>query len=156
MAVILGIGDGSAVLIAIFVAALLYVFPLADLSLVDIEQYLAYGAGVAVYNVTLHPLAKFPGPILQSAFKFPMLWSLFKGTATHETKELHIQYGDVVRIAPDHLSFNTAQAWKDIYGTRLGKKQLEKDDEWFVDHKQPVNIISMAFTTLFFSFVDQC
>jgi cytochrome P450 len=47
----------------------------------------------------------------------------------------------VVRIAPDHLSFNTAGAWKDIYGTRIGKKQLQKDEEWFVDHSQPVNII---------------
>ncbi|GAT24546.1 cytochrome P450 monooxygenase [Aspergillus luchuensis] len=31
--------------------------------------------------------------------------------------ELHRQYGDVVRIAPNELSFATASAWKDIYNT---------------------------------------
>ncbi|ORY14671.1 cytochrome P450 [Clohesyomyces aquaticus] len=110
-------------------------------ALVSLLIYFAYGIVVAIYNVTLHPLAKFPGPILRGAFKFPYLWSLFKGVSVGETKAHHDEYGGVVRIAPDHLSFNTAQAWKDIYGTRLGKQQLQKDEEWFVDHKEPVNII---------------
>ncbi|KAF2264625.1 cytochrome P450 [Lojkania enalia] len=126
MALLVGAVDGCSALTLVVLALVIYI---------------VLGLIVAVYNVTLHPLAKFPGPLLQGGFKFPMLWSLFRGTATHETNQLHIRYGGVVRIAPDHLSFNTTQAWKDIYGTRLGKKQLPKDDEWFVDHKQPVNII---------------
>lgn len=103
---------------------------------------MGYSLCVAVYNVTLHPLAQYPGPLLAGAFKFPYLWSLFKGSSTRETKLLHDKYGGAVRVAPDHLSFNTAQAFRDIYGTRPGKKQLPKDEEWFVDHKEPVNIIS--------------
>jgi hypothetical protein len=67
---------------------------------------------------------------------------MFKGSSVRETKAFHDKYGGVVRIAPDHLSFNTARAFKDIYGNRPGKKQLQKDEEWFVDHKKPVNIIS--------------
>ncbi|KAF1998245.1 cytochrome P450 [Amniculicola lignicola CBS 123094] len=114
---------------------------LSDFLLVSLLLYLAYGVVIAIYNVTFHPLAKFPGPILRGAFKFPFLWTMFKGDSVRETKDFHDKYGDVVRIAPDHLSFNTAQAWKDIYGTRLGKKQMQKDEEWFVDHKEPVNII---------------
>lgn len=103
-----------------------------------------YSLVVAIYNVTWHPLAKFPGPVLRGAFKFPFLYSLFKGSSVRETKAFHDKYGRVVRIAPDHLSFNTARAFKDIYGTRPGRKQLQKDEEWFVDHKEPVNIISRS------------
>ena len=42
------------------------------------------------------------------------------------TKTFHDDYGHVVRINPDTLSFITAQAWKDIYGLRPGKVQLPK------------------------------
>jgi hypothetical protein len=31
-------------------------------------------------------------------------------------KELHDAYGSVVRIAPDELSYNSPEAWQDIYG----------------------------------------
>lgn len=39
---------------------------------------------------------------------------------------LHKQYGDVVRIAPNYLSFTDAEAWKDIYGFRHGKPEMDK------------------------------
>ena len=32
----------------------------------------------------------------------------------------------------------------DIYGPRGSRGQLPKDEEWFVDHAEPVNIISMT------------
>lgn len=34
--------------------------------------------------------------------------------------ELHKQYGDVVRVAPNELAFANPQAWKDIMGHRTG------------------------------------
>lgn len=34
-------------------------------------------------------------------------------------KALHDIYGPVVRVAPNELSFITAEAWKDIYLIRL-------------------------------------
>ena len=37
---------------------------------------------------------------------------MFSGNALIETQKLHDEYGPVVRIMPDALSFNTAQAWK--------------------------------------------
>ncbi|KAF2122857.1 putative benzoate 4-monooxygenase cytochrome P450 [Lophiotrema nucula] len=112
----------------------------------DAMTYIVYSACVAIYNVTFHPLAKFPGPKIRGAFKFPMLWSLFKGSSVRETKAFHDTYGRVVRIAPDHLSFNTARAFKDIYGTRPGKKQLPKDDECDADHARIRKTISYAFS----------
>lgn len=36
--------------------------------------------------------------------------------------------GPVVRTAPNELSFNSAQSWKDIYGFRQGHKPFIKSD----------------------------
>ncbi|KAJ5945534.1 Short-chain dehydrogenase/reductase SDR [Penicillium verhagenii] len=36
--------------------------------------------------------------------------------------------GPVVRTAPNELSFNTAQSWKDIYGSRQGHQTFVKSD----------------------------
>lgn len=40
------------------------------------------------------------------------------GRLPFDVLELHKQYGDVVRIAPDELVFADARAWKDIMGHR--------------------------------------
>ena len=41
-------------------------------------------------------------------------------------KELHDKYGPVVRIAPNHLSFCSANSWRDIYGHVSGRKTFLK------------------------------
>lgn len=41
--------------------------------------------------------------------------------------ELHLKYGEVVRIAPTELSFTGADAWKEIYGFRNGLPENRKD-----------------------------
>lgn len=41
-----------------------------------------------------------------------------KGRITWRIRELHDQYGPVVRIAPDELSYTSSTAWKKIYGQR--------------------------------------
>lgn len=46
-------------------------------------------------------------------------------------KALHEEYGDVVRIAPDELSFTDGEAWKTIYGTRAGHGQKAKDYRFY-------------------------
>lgn len=35
----------------------------------------------------------------------------------HAIKDMHEKYGDVVRIAPNDLSYLQSQAWFDIHGT---------------------------------------
>lgn len=42
----------------------------------------------------------------------------FKGDRTVVVDQLHQQYGPVVRIAPDELSFNSQEAVRDIYGMK--------------------------------------
>jgi hypothetical protein len=45
---------------------------------------------------------------------------------------MHEKYGDVVRLAPDDLSFATKQAWKDIYMHRPGHKESKKHPIWYI------------------------
>jgi hypothetical protein len=60
----------------------------------------------AVYRVTLHPLAKVPGPW---SARMSMLWQFHQdvilgGTITYTLQDLHRRHGPVVRIGPNHLS----------------------------------------------------
>ena len=57
-------------------------------------------------------LIYYTGPAWRAAFYFPDCWSMFIGNAHIDTQKLHNEYGQVVRISPNALSFNTAQAWK--------------------------------------------
>lgn len=67
--------------------------------------------GYALYNVTLHPLASYPGPKSAAASYIPQFIARGKGNITY-VKKLHDQYGSVVRIAPNELSFTNPQAWR--------------------------------------------
>ena len=46
-------------------------------------------------------------------------------------KVFHDRYGEIVRIAPNELSFTDARAWKDIYGNRPGHAPFERNRTWF-------------------------
>ncbi|MCJ1327900.1 hypothetical protein MMC10_004575 [Thelotrema lepadinum] len=93
------------------------------------------------YNVFFHPLAKFPGPPLRTGSWFVELWYFFAGTQVWEEHTLHEKYGPVVRVSPDSLSFSTAQAWKDIAGTRANKGQLMKDPAMYIRERGQPDII---------------
>lgn len=53
-----------------------------------------------------------------------------QGRQPFKLLELHNQYGDVVRTAPNELSFNTANAFRDIYNFRPGHQTFIKSD-WY-------------------------
>ncbi|CAG8908965.1 unnamed protein product [Penicillium egyptiacum] len=101
---------------------------LLKLSLMLIPLYLV---GLLVYNVYFHPLAKYPGPKSMAATRLPYIRMILGGRFPQKTKALHQQYGDVVRIAPDELSFIDGAAWKPIYGTRVGHGQKSKDYRFY-------------------------
>ncbi len=75
-------------------------------------QYTLYQISRILYNIFLHPLAKFPGPLLRSGLYFVNYWEEIQGIQAKKAKALHDQYGPVVRFGPESLSFNTARAWK--------------------------------------------
>lgn len=69
-----------------------------------------------MYNIWFHPLRTFPGPWYTKASRIWYVLRVFQGCHKHEIKSLHDQYGLVVRIAPDELSFIDPEAWHGIYG----------------------------------------
>ncbi|KAK8011102.1 Cytochrome P450 monooxygenase alt3 [Apiospora arundinis] len=71
-----------------------------------------------IYNLYFHPLRNFPGPRLWAISRIPWHYVNLRGRITWRIRELHDQYGPVVRIAPDELSYTTSSAWKKIYGQR--------------------------------------
>ncbi|KAJ6095928.1 hypothetical protein N7486_006674 [Penicillium sp. IBT 16267x] len=117
--------------------------------------------GRIIYNVFFHPLAKYPGPKSMAATRLPYMGFILAGKTAQTIKALHEQYGEVVRIAPDELSFIDGDAWKVIYGTRPGHGQKPKDSRFYpptaegapsiitsndVDHSRMRRLLSHAFS----------
>lgn len=65
-----------------------------------------------------------PGPTLFRASELPYLFFLATGRLPYVEERLHQQYGEIVRIAPNDLSFDSSRAWKDIYGHRSEAKAI--------------------------------
>jgi cytochrome P450 len=76
---------------------------------------LLYTATKIIYNVYFHPLARYNGPFLWCAFQFPSLVVMLGGRLPYRIKQLHDQYGPIVRIGPNELSLTDEHAWKDIF-----------------------------------------
>ncbi|RAL00110.1 cytochrome P450 [Aspergillus ibericus CBS 121593] len=102
------------------------------MAMFEVESLGPWGVGVGVvltlslatavshvcYCLFLHPLRHYPGPALWAATRLPWCWYQAQGRLNQKLLELHQQYGQVVRVAPDELSYTSEEAWKDIYGPR--------------------------------------
>ncbi|CAL8577374.1 hypothetical protein XPA_003205 [Xanthoria parietina] len=119
--------------------------------------YLATSLWAAAYNLYLSPIAKLPGPKLRAAFHFPEAFSILSGNAYLNTRHLHEKYGKVVRIAPNAVSFTTAEAWKDVYGLKSDRTEFAKDPHIYEpdtnilaanqkDHTRMRRLYAYAFT----------
>ena len=71
---------------------------------------------LAIYRLTLHPLAKYPGPLLAKITELYPLYRSIIGDRHVTFWRLHKQYGNIVRYGPNQLSVNTATGLKSIYG----------------------------------------
>lgn len=69
-----------------------------------------------LYRVYFHPLSRFPGPKIYAFTRLPHLYLMYTGKSHQSVLELHRQYGEIVRLSPDELSFIHPDAWRDIYG----------------------------------------
>ncbi|KAL9012057.1 MAG: hypothetical protein Q9173_003152, partial [Seirophora scorigena] len=124
-----------------------------------------YSVAIAVYNAYLHPLSHIPGPKIAASSRVSWARHIRNGTMVHHIQKLHEKYGDVVRIAPNELSFISGEtAWQDIYGLRIGKRNTGaylKDPMFFplppngtnsiiaaneADHARERRLISHAFS----------
>ncbi|KAH9906864.1 putative cytochrome P450 [Xylariomycetidae sp. FL2044] len=94
---------------------------------------LLYWIAHAVYAVWFHPLAKYPGPRLAAISELWYIKAYTGGQWSRILVAAHRKYGDVVRIAPNELSFATAQSYRDIYGPPSKTKKLFRKSELFYD-----------------------
>jgi hypothetical protein len=79
------------------------------------------------YYIFLHPYSKIPGPFLASFSKLWINTRQFRGSWHNDILEVHRQYGPVVRIAPDEVSFVDREALKTLYGHGTGTKKVVED-----------------------------
>ncbi|KAI1178461.1 cytochrome P450 [Nemania sp. FL0916] len=86
----------------------------------------------AAYNVFLHPLRKYPGPLLHRMTTLTRTYYHLSGHLPFHVLDLHKRYGPVVRIAPNELVFSSPQAWRDIYGyKKAGEEEFPKYDMFY-------------------------
>ncbi|KAI0534394.1 putative cytochrome P450 [Xylaria digitata] len=86
---------------------------LAALSIVHVASHI-------VYNLYLHPLSKYPGPLLGRSTLLWRFYNVLGGRWHRHIDKLHKKYGAVVRVSPNELSFASIESWKDIYGHATG------------------------------------
>ncbi|KAL5358851.1 cytochrome P450 [Aspergillus floccosus] len=82
----------------------------------------------ALYYVTLHPLARYPGPRFASI----STWWIYRLSKTHRIEQrleqLHKQYGTkVLRIAPNEVHIDDPSLYNEIYS----QKNVYKKDPYF-------------------------
>ena len=58
-----------------------------------------------------------------------------RGTLPFDILDMHKQYGDIVRVAPNELAFSSPEAWKEIMGNRkAGESEIPK----FIPFYKPI------------------
>ncbi|PYI35377.1 cytochrome P450 [Aspergillus indologenus CBS 114.80] len=97
-----------------------------------------------LYNIHLHPLARYPGSRLYAASSIPLVIAQLRGRWHVFVQDAHEKYGPVVRIGPSELSYTSAAAWQDIYGRRKGSPQMPRDRAFFNKMLVDSGTITMA------------
>ncbi|KAL3479193.1 cytochrome P450 [Aspergillus californicus] len=97
----------------------------------------AYWVATYAYLYWLHPLSKYPGPPLAAVSELWYASAWTGGFWNRKMYEAHQRYGDIVRIAPNELSFATAQAFRDIYGAPSKTRKLFPKSDRFYDNGHP-------------------
>jgi cytochrome P450 len=79
------------------------------------------------YNLFLHPLRTYPGPLLARASSLEYQRQILGGYSHIWIHELHKKYGPVVRLSPNVLDYTDPEVWKDVYGHKASSftKDLE-------------------------------
>ncbi|EGE84113.1 benzoate 4-monooxygenase cytochrome P450, variant 2 [Blastomyces dermatitidis ATCC 18188] len=88
-----------------------------------------YSSITAIYRLTLHPLAKYPGPFFCKLSDWPTLFSASSGNRHLQEWKAHQKYGPIVRIGPNTISINSVTGFKAIHGSRLSN--VRKSD-WYL------------------------
>ncbi|KAI0551013.1 averantin oxidoreductase [Xylaria curta] len=104
---------------------------------------ITYYGVVSIYNIWLHPLSKYPGPLLAAAGPLWMISSYFQGRTPTDLLRLHNKYGPVVRTAPNELSYINPIQWREIYGFKpAGQVEFAKDHKYHSGFKGGPTILN--------------
>lgn len=90
-----------------------------------------YLLGLVIYRLTLHPLAKYPGPLFARVSDWYGVYHAWLGDRHLNQYRVHQKYGPMVRLAPDLLSINHIDALRDIYGVN---KNIQKSRQYYSRH----------------------
>ncbi|KAF9888182.1 hypothetical protein FE257_009177 [Aspergillus nanangensis] len=86
---------------------------------------LVWLSGLAIYRLYFHPLAKFPGPKIAAVTlwyeTYHDVWC--RGKYVHRVKEMHEQYGPIVRINPHEIHIDDPDFYHEFYSS---SKKLKK------------------------------
>ncbi|KAI9447575.1 high nitrogen upregulated cytochrome P450 monooxygenase 2 [Lactarius indigo] len=93
--------------------------------------FVTYGTSLLSFTLAyrlspLHPLAKYPGPVIAKSSKWWAAYLGGEGDWHRYCKNLHDHYGDIVRIGPNALSIRDPS----LIPTILGKGGLPKGPYW--------------------------
>ncbi|KAK1962023.1 cytochrome P450 CYP11/CYP12/CYP24/CYP27 subfamily protein [Colletotrichum sublineola] len=92
-----------------------------------------------LYNVLLHPLHEYPGPRLWAASRIPYAFACMTGQGHRKILQLHEAYGDIVRVAPNELSYCSPEAWKEVFGRRkTAAGEIGKDSLHYAEAKDSI------------------
>ncbi|EXJ65821.1 uncharacterized protein A1O5_11062 [Cladophialophora psammophila CBS 110553] len=87
----------------------------------------------AVYRITFHPLAKFPGPKLAGMSSLYQAWFDLRSSTSYikQFHAFHKRYGPIVRITPNQLHIFDMAAYNEIFkiGTRYARHQDNYNQE---------------------------
>ncbi|KAF2728529.1 cytochrome P450 [Polyplosphaeria fusca] len=107
--------------------------------------WLTYMVFLVVYRLHFSPIAKFPGPKLAAlTFWFEGYYDVFLGGKyLWKIKELHEQYGPIVRINPSELHIADPDFWDIMYTASTSTNRREKWD-W---HAKAVGLLTSTLTS---------
>lgn len=118
------------------------------------------------YNLFLHPLRKFPGPLAHRASIVPNAIKIARGRWTTDLLQMTDEFGPVIRVSPNELVFTDPDAWfvsprrppnkskslltdpsrKDIYGHQNGAvakgEEFSKAAYFYCNRGVPPSIVS--------------
>ncbi|CAF9926361.1 hypothetical protein IMSHALPRED_006941 [Imshaugia aleurites] len=119
-------------------------FSFEDALLATLIASIVYFTLATIHSLYFHSLSRFPGPKSWAISRIPYAYTLLKGDLTQRTKELHEQYGKIVRLAPNELSFIDGQAWQDIYNHHQGRPNFSKNPLWMAPGDNGIHSILSA------------
>ncbi|KAI0482562.1 cytochrome P450 [Xylariaceae sp. FL0804] len=78
---------------------------------------------VIIYRLTLHPLAKYPGPLLGACTDWYTVYWHINGSRHLELYKQHKQHGKHVRYGPNSLSINSDAASRDLHVVKANTRK---------------------------------